>query len=63
MELMRFFKALCLVYIAQFKRDQTELAKKYFAEYKEMPNSLRSLDYLGGTSDLFSAAKSKDICS
>ena len=34
-----------------------ELAKKYFAEYKEMPNSL-SLDYLGGD---FSAAKSKEF--
>ena len=47
---------LCLVYIAH-KRDQIELAKKYFAEYKEMPNSL-SLDYLGGD---FSAAKSKEF--
>ena len=47
---------LCLVYIAH-KRDQIKLAKKYFAEYKEMPNSL-SLDYLGGD---FSAAKSKEF--
>ena len=47
---------LCLVYIAH-KRNQFELAKKYFAEYKEMPNSL-SLDYLGGG---FSAAKSKEF--
>ena len=47
---------LCLVYIAH-KRDQIELANKYFAEYKEMPNSL-SLDYLGGD---FSAAKSKEF--
>ena len=39
---------LCLVYIAH-KRDQIELAKKYFAEYKKMPNSL-SLDYLEETS-------------
>ena len=34
-----------------------ELAKKYFGEYREMPNSL-SLDYLGGD---FSAAKSKEF--
>ena len=47
---------LCLVYIAH-KRDQTELAKKYFVEYEEMSNSL-SLDYLGGD---FSAAKSKEF--
>ena len=47
---------LCLVYIAH-KRDQIELAKKYFAEYEEMSNSL-SLDYLGGD---FSAAKSKEF--
>ena len=47
---------LCLVYIAH-KRDQIELAKKYFVEYREMSNSL-SLDYLGGD---FSAAKSKEF--
>ena len=47
---------LCLVYIAH-KRDQIELAKKYFVEYGEMSNSL-SLDYLGGD---FSAAKSKEF--
>ena len=47
---------LCLVYIAH-KRDNFELAKKYYIEYEAMPISL-SLGYL--ESD-FSAARSKDF--
>ena len=45
---------LCLVYLAH-KRDNIELAKKYYKEYEDMPTSL-SLGYLGSD---FAAAKSK----
>ena len=45
---------MCLVYIAH-KRDNIELANKYFKEYEDMPTSL-SFGYLGSD---FAAAKSK----